>query len=128
MKEDPFPKRYNRYISLAVRMNEKRTDFMLRNRVVAIFFKKSKPVVVTMNKRKTHPEIYKNHYSKYTTTIHAELAGVIELHNRNLTADSVMIVRGDGSYPSQPCQFCKAVLLGVGIARFITPLATRGKV
>lgn len=107
-----------RYIRLAVEINEKRTDFPLRHRVIAIFFSKHKPLVVALNRNKTHPDIKKYGYSQYTCTTHAELAGVIELHNRNMVADSVLVVRGDGTYRSEPCSVCQAVLRGAGITKW----------
>lgn len=115
MESDPYPSRYRRYVDLCVKINNEREDFIMRNRVVSVFFRKGKPILVSLNKRKTHPRIHKDHYSPYTCTIHSELAGVITLHNLRTRADSVLVVRGDGTYASQPCEVCRAVLVGAGI-------------
>lgn len=113
--------RYQKYVDLAVLINERRTDFIVRNRVVAIFFSGRKPVVIATNQRKTHPFIKKYGYSRFTCTIHAELGGVIALNNSGTGADSVLIVRGDGSYASAPCRYCAAILKGHGITKVFYP-------
>lgn len=113
--------RYNKYVELAANINSKRTDFVPRNQVVAIFFSGRKPVVISMNQRKTHPLLKKYGYSSYTCTIHAELGGIIALQNAGIKADSVLIVRGDGTYASAPCKYCKAVIHGYGITKIFYP-------
>mgnify|MGYP002682679857 CR=1 FL=1 len=113
--------RYESFVDLAVSINEKRIDFPIRNRVVAIFFSGRKPVVIAMNQRKTHPLIKKYGYNRFTCTIHAELGGIIALHNSGTNADSVLVVRGDGSYASKPCQYCSAILKGHGINKVFYP-------
>jgi deoxycytidylate deaminase len=113
--------RYNTFVDLAIAINNRRTDFVIRNRVVAIFFAGRKPVVIAMNQRKTHPAIKRYGYSRFTCTIHAELGGVIALTNSGTVADSVLIVRGDGSYASAPCKYCAAILKGHGITKVFYP-------
>ncbi len=113
--------KHKKYVELAAHINSKRTDFVPRNQVVAIFFSGRKPVVIAMNQRKTHPLLKKYGYSRFTCTIHAELGGVIALTNSGTVADSVLIVRGDGSYASAPCKYCKAILNGHGITKVFYP-------
>jgi len=82
----------------------------------AVILIKNKPVGVGFNQMKTHPKAG-------IKRIHAELAAIISIRNKNLLrGSSILIVRKSRSGKiglARPCANCQKILAQYGIKRYV---------
>lgn len=92
--------------------DDKEDDLRLKYHHIAIVLKGRKPIVIGVNKAKSHPAIKKFPYGKHES-IHAELDACIKLGMTDCSDYTMFVVRirKDGSLAnSKPCKGCQFVL------------------
>lgn len=100
-----------RIIKKAREANSSKEDNLRHNHVAIILFQNA-PVVVGVNKDRTHPALKIHPYGKHNS-LHAELDACIKLGKDDCSDYTMVVVkmRRDGTIgSSKPCEGCQSVL------------------